>query len=113
MRINITKCVEKKDTVLTCDFCGSELLLSKNNSGCYIRNCKICGKEFCDKCGKPVWGYGDYPDYFCNVCHKTYIEYKPKFDKIDEEYDDKREALDLEWTTLAKQRSNEKVCTRS
>jgi transcription elongation factor Elf1 len=111
MRTEIVRTVEEEDAIIRCDFCGYELLSSENgsnNTRQYIKRCDICGRDFCERCGRRVYDSGDYPsNYFCNACHDTYIEYKPKFDEIEMEYDEKYEALYSEWTELAKQRSAE------
>lgn len=99
--------VTRKVTVTRyrCDACHNELIRDD------VKNCRACKKDLCLVCA--VYWYtdpwtgtdnGDYPEIVCKICEKLSLELAEESRQIQEQADEKSDALHAEWLKKCKEK---------
>lgn len=86
--------IEDKETIITCDICGSRTY--------HERHCKVCQRDICDVHSR-FEGEGDYPSRFCIECWKIGEPFRIKEGEIQIKYEELLEANREEWYKKAKE----------
>lgn len=77
-----------------CDICDYE-----NKSLSMFLNCSICRRVVCKagpkSCHRYEYDMGDYPDYFCFICHNLKFDvYKEELEQLELKYESDTDALE-------------------